>query len=123
MCRYFALITFSTLVLAGIANGQSRYNDVAAVRLTVQRVSEASAHSQHQLASTNADLTEMVGESAIACECCDCGLLRNPFAECIWTRDRLLGDLFGSQPRLAQHGLNLDVEVTQFYQVAASMAS
>lgn len=34
----------------------------------------------------------------------------------LWTRDRLGGDLFGARPALADHGLDLRLETTGFYQ-------
>jgi hypothetical protein len=83
-------------------------------------VSETSASLEHDLEMFDASLAEMGGESASDCECCDCGLFGHPFAECIWTRDRLLGNLFGAESRLAQHGIIADIELIQFYQGVTS---
>ena len=123
MQSYFTLLVLSTL--AGIANGQDhRSEDSTNGALpTVQLVAKPSANSERKLTSTSAHPAKSAGEPALACngdECCNCGILGHPFSDCIWCRDRLLGNLFGSQSCMAQRGLILDVEATQFYQGVTS---
>jgi len=123
MHRMLNFLVLNAILLAGTAHGQSHYDSdsfdapLAPSRAVVERVSETS---ENELESFTAGLAEMGGESADGCECGDCGLLGRPFAECLWTRDRMLGSLFGAQSRLAQHGIVADIELTQFYQGIAS---
>jgi porin len=39
---------------------------------------------------------------------------------CLWNREKLTGDWWGYRSRVAEHGINVDVEATQFYQGVAS---
>jgi hypothetical protein len=126
MRMLLTMLVLNAIVFAANANSQDYFDGVSPEaplppsRAGVQPISESSASLEHDLESFDASMTEMGGESAGECECCDCGCFGHPFAECIWTRDRMLGNLFGAESRLAQHGIIADIEVTQFYQSVAS---
>ena len=51
---------------------------------------------------------------------CAALLATNAWAKDIWTRDKLSGDWGGLRTDLAEHGIQLDVRLTQFYQGVAS---
>jgi hypothetical protein len=57
-----------------------------------------------------------VGDELEACSDyeCTCG------SHDVWNREKLTGDWWGHRSRVAQHGINLDVEATQFYQGVTS---
>lgn len=51
---------------------------------------------------------------------CDCAGTGDPCCDCLWDREHLFGDWLGTRSCLAEHGILVELPLTQFYQGVTS---